>query len=303
MAAANTDKFKKVSRRWTGQIGSGGVADGVATTIPLASSTNLPTDTAVVVVIDRVDVNGAATAALEETAIGVVSSTNLINCVRGSEGTAQAHLAGAVVEILVTAKGLNDLMDGILVEHNQDGTHSNITASSVTINSIAGAAPTAAGKIQYDSTAKLLKYGNGTSTLSITGSTDGWTSLTDTWTYSSADGHTFVVSTADQTAVIGKGDRIKFTNNSTTFYGICTAISSTTITLYGGTAYSVANSAITAISYSHVKVPFGFNPDPIIWTDSNSDVTDSSQSSPVSGTWYNHGGSPSNSNRRLGCVI
>lgn len=134
MAAANTDKFKKLSRRWVGQIGSGGVADASTTTVPLSSATNLATDTAVVVVIDRVDANGVATPSLEETIIGVVSGSNLINCVRGAEGTAQAHNAGAVVEVLVTAKGVNDLIDGLLVEHLQSGRHGSITACSIGIN-------------------------------------------------------------------------------------------------------------------------------------------------------------------------
>jgi len=52
MAAANTDLFKKVARKWVGQIGSGGVADASTTTIPLLSVTNLPTDTAIVATID-----------------------------------------------------------------------------------------------------------------------------------------------------------------------------------------------------------------------------------------------------------
>jgi hypothetical protein len=123
MAALNTDKLKKLSRRWVGQIGSGGVSDATVTTIPLASTTNLPTDTAVVATIDRVDANGTATPSLEETIIGVVSGSNLSTSTRGVEGTAQAHSAGAVVEILVTAKGWNDIVDHLLVEHNQDGTH------------------------------------------------------------------------------------------------------------------------------------------------------------------------------------
>jgi len=123
MAAANTDKFKKVARKWVGQIGAGGVADDVVTTVPLAAATNLPTDTAVEVVIDRVDSNGTKTPTLEETVVGVVSGSNLISCVRGVEGTAQAHSAGSVVEVLLTADNWNDVVDGLVVEHGQDGTH------------------------------------------------------------------------------------------------------------------------------------------------------------------------------------
>lgn len=122
MAAQSTDLFRKLSRKWVGQIGAGGVADASVTTVPLSSATNLATDTGVTVVIDRVDANGTATPSLEETVVGVVSGSNLVSCVRGVEGTAQAHSAGAVVEVLVTAKGYNDIIDGFLTAFNQDGT-------------------------------------------------------------------------------------------------------------------------------------------------------------------------------------
>src|SRR3990172_12189302 len=132
MAAAATDKFRKLSKRWVGQIGEGGVDDDTTTTVPLSSATNLATDTGVSVVIDRVDANGTATPSLEETIVGVVSGSNLVSCVRGVEGTAQAHSAGAVVEVLVAAKGINNLIDGLLVQHNQLGLHTNITACNIT---------------------------------------------------------------------------------------------------------------------------------------------------------------------------
>ncbi|MCL5018881.1 MAG: hypothetical protein M1426_00155 [Patescibacteria group bacterium] len=123
MAAANTDLFKKLARRWVGQIGAGGVSDASVTTVPLSSATNLPADTAIGAVIDRVDANGTTTASKEETIIGVVSGSNLVSCVRGVEGTAQAHDAGAVVEILFSNKVWGDLIDGILVGHTQLGAH------------------------------------------------------------------------------------------------------------------------------------------------------------------------------------
>lgn len=123
MAASNTDLFRKAARKWVGQIGAGGVADAAVTTIPLASATGLPTDTAIDVVIGRVDSAGTKTASLEETITGVVSGSNLVTCTRGVEGTAQAHLAGAVVEVVLTNSMWGDLTDGILVEHNQTGKH------------------------------------------------------------------------------------------------------------------------------------------------------------------------------------
>ena len=130
--ATSNDKFKKLARKWVGSIGAGGVADGTVTTIPLSSSSGLPTDTAVVATIDRVDANGIATPSLEESVVGVVSGNNLVTCTRGAEGTAQAHSAGAVVEVLFTNKVWGDLIDGILAEHSQAGAHTTDTISEKT---------------------------------------------------------------------------------------------------------------------------------------------------------------------------
>ena len=131
MAADSSDKLRKYARKWVGQIGSGGVADADVTTIPLASASNLPTDTAVDVVINRVDANGTKTPSSEETVTGVVSGNNLVDCIRGVEGTAQAHDAGSVAEVLVTAARENDMVDWGLVEHAQDGTHKTATVTTL----------------------------------------------------------------------------------------------------------------------------------------------------------------------------
>lgn len=127
MAALATDLLRKGARRWVGQIGSGGVADGTTTTIPLSSVTNLPTDTAVTIIIDRVDANGVATPSLEETIVGVVSGSNIANSLRAVEGTAQAHNAGAVVEVLFAADTWNDMIDWALVNHYQLGYHKSLS--------------------------------------------------------------------------------------------------------------------------------------------------------------------------------
>jgi hypothetical protein len=122
MAASATDKFRKGVANWTGAIGAAGVADGTVTTIPLSSSTNLPTDTGVMITINRVDANSKVTGNTEGV-VGVVSGSNVASCVRGVEGTAQAWAAGTVVEILHTADNWNDLVDGLLVDHLQTGRH------------------------------------------------------------------------------------------------------------------------------------------------------------------------------------
>lgn len=121
MAASNTDKLRKAAIDFVNAIGSGGVADGTTTTVPLVSTTGLPTDTAIEITIDRVDANGSVTPSKKEVINGVVSGTNLINCIRGVEGTAQAHSAGAVVEVMLTASQWNSMVDAILDERDQLG--------------------------------------------------------------------------------------------------------------------------------------------------------------------------------------
>ncbi len=119
--AANTDHFKKGARRFSTTL-SASITDSDAT-IGLTSTTGLPTDTAIEITVDRVSAAGILTPTTEEIVTGVVSGTNLITCLRGTEGTAQAHAAGAVVEIRLTANQWNDVVDGILEEHEQDGSH------------------------------------------------------------------------------------------------------------------------------------------------------------------------------------
>ena len=112
-ATTSTGKLFRVEPTWTGQIGSGGVPDAITTTIPLASASGLTDGYAYVFTIDRVDANGTKTPSKKETCVGVLNGTNFTNCQRGVEGTAQSHSAGAVVEVLWTAKNVNELIDAL----------------------------------------------------------------------------------------------------------------------------------------------------------------------------------------------
>ena len=100
----------KAAPKWTGQIGAGGVVSASTQTIPLQSATGLDDEYVYVFSIDRVDSNNKKTPAKWEVAIGKLSGTNFISCIRGVEGTAQSHAAGAVVEILFTATNWNKLL-------------------------------------------------------------------------------------------------------------------------------------------------------------------------------------------------
>ena len=119
---------------------------------------------------------------------------------------------------------------------------------------------------------------------------DGWHSIGVVLTYSSADDPTYVVTTAsDLTGPLSVGMKMKFTNNSTTFYGFITAIASGTITLYGGTDYDVANSAITAVYYSTEKAPYGFVINRDKWSVIYSTNTEQRETAPTTETFYNTG--------------
>lgn len=127
MAAANTDKFKKLTNNFSTTL-TGAVVGAADTSMSIASTTNLPTDTGTVFVIDRVNSSGTATPTLREYVVGTVVGLNVTNLVRGvGNSTAQAHANGAVVEQVVDQRTLNDIVDGTLQDHAQLGYHKSLT--------------------------------------------------------------------------------------------------------------------------------------------------------------------------------
>lgn len=115
---------------------------------------------------------------------------------------------------------------------------------------------------------------------------NGWNLINSTFTYASADSPTFVANTSvDLTSVISVGMKIKLTQ-TTVKYFIVTAITSTTITLYGGTDYILANTSITLPYFSSMKAPFGFPLNPDKWTviyTNNANTL----GTPTNNTWWN----------------
>jgi hypothetical protein len=122
----------------------------------------------------------------------------------------------------------------------------------------------------------------------------GWIATSLTYTYSAADSPTFVMTVpADVTGFIYAGCRIKLTQ-STVKYFIVTAVlysaGVTTITMYGGTDYILANSAISSVYFSNAKAPQGFPLNPIKWSVTFLSIGNYQISNPTAG-WYNPGGS------------
>lgn len=122
----------------------------------------------------------------------------------------------------------------------------------------------------------------------------GWRAGTGTWSYTSADDPTFVMSVPDaDAALMNPGYRIKLTQTSAKYF-IVTAKGSpsggfTPVTIYGGTDYDLANAAITSPYYSPAKAPLGFPLSPAKWTVTVTNTSTHTQASPTASQWYNLG--------------
>lgn len=121
---AITDKFRKGKSNYAATL-SVGIGTGTGDTITLSSAAGLPTDTEITLTFNRVDSDGNVNATnLMERITGTISGSTLTEYTRGVDNTTeQAHGAGTVVEYIWNGTDLNDITDGILVEHGQDGTH------------------------------------------------------------------------------------------------------------------------------------------------------------------------------------
>jgi hypothetical protein len=123
---------------------------------------------------------------------------------------------------------------------------------------------------------------------------DGWIASGETWTYASAaaPNYTFTIAT-DKTTKYSPGMRIKLTDNSAVKYFIVVKVAysnpNTTITVYGGTDYTLAGGAISATFYSMMNIPAGFPMDKTKWQIVVSNATTATQASPTSDVWYNLG--------------
>lgn len=123
------------------------------------------------------------------------------------------------------------------------------------------------------------------------GSTDGWNPVNATLSYSSSDAPNYVLSTGgvDLSNVMPLGARIRLYQTNAFKYGIVVAVNATTITIYGGTDYSIANATITNPYFSVAKAPFGFPLDPAKWSVVLTDSTNRPISRPTMDTLYDTG--------------
>lgn len=134
----------------------------------------------------------------------------------------------------INASNINNPVNTIANDYNGNITNANVSASAAIDGS---------------------KLAASTLDLSVKASNfDGWVTVTDSWTYSSA---TTITVPSDATTKYSVGDKIRITNGGLKYFYI-TAVAATTLTITGGTDYTLTNVAISAISYSKVVSPLNF---------------------------------------------
>jgi len=122
VAASASDKFRKTYSFLQKTISDSGGIDDNDTTLTPNNITDIPTDTGVSFIVDRVDSNGNLTPSKRELMTGRINGSTITDLVRGQHGTtAQAHAQGAVIEFVNSGALWNDLIDGLLTTLDQTG--------------------------------------------------------------------------------------------------------------------------------------------------------------------------------------
>jgi hypothetical protein len=198
VSASATDKFKKVGVAGTATTLSAPGHSISGTTITVGSTTNWPTDTGVTFAIRQVDSSGALVAGTYTEWNGTVSGSTITNMTL-VYGTDQVYPAGSTTQVYipVSAARDNELVDGLLEEHDQDGTHGDITPTSVNTGAITATSIT-------------------TSALTISGSafSEVWAAVgdnPDTITYNGNRNYDLVFNSNDLTDTLSPGMKLKLT--------------------------------------------------------------------------------------------
>lgn len=118
------DKFRKTKSLYASTTNTFGTGTGV--TITPNSVSGLPTDTEITLTFDRVNSGGTPTPNAMERITGTISGGNFVvrtspSTGRGADGTSDAAHTSPVVEYIPNSADINDMVDGILVNHAQDG--------------------------------------------------------------------------------------------------------------------------------------------------------------------------------------
>ena len=196
MTAAITDKFTQATNGTRPSATTlTALHSGGDTTMTCAALNGWPTATAVHFIVYTTDTSGNKVAGSQTDWKGVVSGTNLINC-QLKAGTDSGYSIGAIVECAPTAAWAKDMADGMIAEHEQDGTHGAITPTSV-----ASSGPVSGTVGTFDS---LVLNGAATS--------QGWTAvgaLPTSIVANGSRGYLMTFNSVDLTGSLSKGMRLQ----------------------------------------------------------------------------------------------
>jgi hypothetical protein len=147
--------------------------------------------------------------------------------------------------------------------------------------------------------ANLIDQLNGTQVTNLQAQIDalvsGWVEVPQTWTYFSADAPTFTFKvTGDVTGspLYRVGNKIKLTQTTAKYFIITKTNYSapdTSVTIYGGTDYTLTSATITLPYTSGQRFPMGFPALPTKWQYSLTDAVQRIQTTPSMGIWTNPG--------------
>jgi len=211
------DKFRKYKSLYSSTCNT--FSTGESVTITPASVTGLPTDTEITLTFDRVDSSGTKTPDKMERIRGTVTGSNFVVSAGGRavEGTEQVHTS-PVVEMVWNADDLNDMVDGLLVEHGQDGKH---TSALVTTLKASGAVVNTGTSDVTIVTPKALADSDYAKTSDITVTADSTTTFTNkkieprvvtAASYTTDTGTSLSVATCDVFQVTAQAGALKFNN-------------------------------------------------------------------------------------------
>ena len=198
MAASASDKFQLISASGTvpnvPRVTATRSAAGTSLTV---DNCNWDTTTGKIFSTYQVNTSGDVVAGTQTIWKGVVnSSTSIGSLTRLAGASDTGNAIGDYVEIIPDSEWVNNLISGVLAQHNQDGTHSDITADSIE-----------ATTATFDSV-----------TINGTASAEGWSPLGDTPDTITANGnrsYDLVFNSNDLTDTLSPGMRLKLTRTVT----------------------------------------------------------------------------------------
>jgi len=207
MTATITDKFSQVStgiRPVTTTVSS--VRNIGTTTLACSDLTGWTTNTAVHFVTYKKDSAGKVVAGSQTDWKGIVSGSNITNLTVTGGGDA-GNAPGDIVEQIPTARYAKEQYDALATQHNNDGTHHDITSTNATITNLS---------------VTNLTVGSQTPSADWTASV-----APNTVTYNGNHSYTAVFNGTDLTGAVNPGTRIR-TTRTVAAPTQCTSLNGTT---------------------------------------------------------------------------